>query len=200
MFHPECFSCHQCSTALECVAFYPEPTGKRHERLAAEGIPTDSDIDIRFFCHLDFHEFFSPRCKSCKTPIEGEVIVAAGAEWHVGHFFCGECGDPFDSNKPFVERDGYAYCVSCHTKRTSARCRACKKQILEEMTVEALGGKWHEGCFVCFECQGGFGAEGRFFVRDVEVECTEKEKRRGMKVKMEERAVCQGCEEKRLKA
>jgi len=200
MFHPECFNCHQCSTALECVAFYPEPTSKRHERLAAEGIPIDSDIDIRFFCHLDFHEFFSPRCKSCKTPIEGEVIVAAGAEWHVGHFFCGECGDPFDSNKPFVERDGYAYCVSCHTKRTSARCRACKKQILEEMTVEALGGKWHEGCFVCFECQGGFGAEGRFFVRDVEVECTEKEKRRGMKVKMEERAVCQGCEEKRLKA
>jgi LIM domain len=200
MFHPECFNCHQCSTALECVAFYPEPTSKRHERLAAEGIPTDSDIDIRFFCHLDFHEFFSPRCKSCKTPIEGEVIVAAGAEWHVGHFFCGECGDPFDSNKPFVERDGYAYCVSCHTKRTSARCRACKKQILEEMTVEALGGKWHEGCFVCFECQGGFGAEGRFFVRDVEVECTEKEKRRGMKVKVEERAVCQGCEEKRLKA
>jgi hypothetical protein len=200
MFHPECFTCHQCSTALECVAFYPEPTSKRHERLAAEGIPTDSDIDIRFFCHLDFHEFFSPRCKSCKTPIEGEVIVAAGAEWHVGHFFCGECGDPFDSNKPFVERDGYAYCVSCHTKRTSARCRACKKQILEEMTVEALGAKWHEGCFVCFECQGGFGAEGRFFVRDIEVECTEKEKRRGMKVKMEERAVCQGCEEKRLKA
>jgi hypothetical protein len=200
MFHPECFTCHQCSTALECVAFYPEPANKRHERLEAEGIPADSDIDIRFFCHLDFHEFFSPRCKSCKTPIEGEVIVAAGAEWHVGHFFCGECGDPFDSNTPFVERDGYAYCVRCHTRRTSARCRACKKQILEEMTIEALGGKWHEACFVCFECDGGFGDEGRFFVREVEVECTEKEKRRGMNVKEEERAVCQGCEEKRLKA
>jgi hypothetical protein len=36
---------------------------------------------------------FSPRCKSCKTPIEGEVVVACGAEWHVGHFFCAECGD-----------------------------------------------------------------------------------------------------------
>jgi hypothetical protein len=200
MFHPECFTCHHCSTALECVAFYPEPTNKRHERLEAEGMPADSDADIRFFCHLDFHEFFSPRCKSCKTPIEGEVIVAVGAEWHVGHFFCGECGDPFDSNTPFVERDGHAYCVRCHTRRTSARCRACKKQILDEMAVEALGGRWHETCFVCFECTGGFGDEGRFFVRDVEVECTEKEKRRGTKAKMEERAVCQGCEEKRLKA
>ena len=200
MFHPECFTCHQCSTALECVAFYPEPEDKRKERLESEGLSPDSDTDIRFFCHLDFHEFFSPRCKSCKTPIEGEVIVAAGAEWHVGHFFCGECGDPFDSNTPFVERDGYAYCVRCHTRRTSARCRACKNQILDEMTIEALGGKWHEACFVCFECSGGFGDEGRFFVRDVEVECTEKEKRRGMKVKKEERAVCQGCEERRLKA
>jgi hypothetical protein len=200
MFHPECFTCHHCSTALECVAFYPEPANKRQERLEAAGMPADSDADIRFFCHLDFHEFFSPRCKTCKTPIEGEVILAVGAEWHVGHFFCGECGDPFDLNTPFVERDGYAYCVRCHTRRTSARCRACKKQILDEVTVEALGGKWHETCFVCFECTGGFGEEGRFFVRDVEVECTEKEKRRGMKAKMEERAVCQGCEEKRLKA
>jgi hypothetical protein len=200
MFHPECFTCHQCSTALECVAFYPEPTNRRQERLEVEGIPVDSDLDIRFFCHLDFHELFSPRCKNCKTPIEGEVIMAAGGEWHVGHFFCGECGDPFDSNTPFVERDGYAYCVKCHTRRTSARCKACKNQILEEMTVEALGGKWHEACFVCFECNGGFGDEGRFYVRDVEVECTEKEKRRGMKVKMEERAACQSCEERRLKA
>jgi hypothetical protein len=21
------------------------------------------------------------------------VVVACGAEWHVGHFFCAECGD-----------------------------------------------------------------------------------------------------------
>jgi LIM domain len=200
-FHPECFTCYHCSTSLECVAFYPEPANKRLERLAAEAIDPDSpEADLRFYCHLDFHEFFSPRCRSCKTPIEGEVIVAAGGEWHPGHFFCGECGDPFDSNTPFVEKDGYAYCVSCHTKRTSARCRACKKQILDELTVEALGGTWHEECFVCLECAGGFGEEGRYFVREVEVEGTEKERRRGIMKKIEERAVCEGCEGRRLKA
>jgi len=200
-FHPECFTCHHCSTPLECVSFYPEPEKKRVERREAEGIPLDSpEADLRFYCHLDFHEFFSPRCRSCKTPIEGEVIVAAGAEWHVGHFFCAECGDPFDSDTPFVEKDGYAYCVSCHTKRTSVRCRECKKQILDEMTVEALGGKWHEHCFTCFECGSGFGEDGRFFVRDIPVEPTEKEKRKGIMRKMEERAVCAACEERRLKA
>lgn len=174
---------------------------KRQQRLEAEGIEEGSEeADIRFYCSLDYAEMFAPRCKSCKTPIEGEVIVAAGAEWHVGHFFCAECGDPFDSNTPFVERDGYAYCVRCHTKRTSARCRECKQQILDEVTVEALGGKWHEKCFKCFECDRDFGDDGRFFIRDVPVEPTEKERRKGITSKMEEKAVCSGCEERRLKA
>lgn len=90
-FHPECFACFHCQTPLECVAFYEEPESSRNERLA--DAPSDIDRVSRFYCHLDFHELFSPRCKSCKTPIEGEVVVACGAEWHVGHFFCAECGD-----------------------------------------------------------------------------------------------------------
>ena len=107
-FHPECFVCYHCGEALECVAFYPEPGTKREERVARiqarsngqcteerDGMTEmdDGDEGLRFYCHLDFHEFFSPRCRSCKTPIEGEVVVACGGEWHVGHFFCAECGD-----------------------------------------------------------------------------------------------------------
>ena len=106
-FHPECFRCYHCGEGLECVAFYPEPESKREKRLLrcfedldcregtdGEGeINLDHDASTRFYCHLDYHEFFSPRCKSCKTPIEGEVVVACGAHWHVGHFFCAECGD-----------------------------------------------------------------------------------------------------------
>lgn len=90
-FHPECFICFYCHTPLECVAFYEEPAASRDERLT--NAPDGVDRVPRFYCHLDFHELFSPRCKSCKTPIEGEVVVACGSEWHVGHFFCAECGD-----------------------------------------------------------------------------------------------------------
>ena len=106
-FHPKCFRCYHCGEGLECVAFYPEPEEKREQRLLRcfENLnyknetnltgedEHDNDTSLRFYCHLDFHEFFSPRCKSCKTPIEGEVVVACGAHWHVGHFFCAECGD-----------------------------------------------------------------------------------------------------------
>lgn len=94
MFHPECFTCFHCSTPLECVAFYPEPDGARAERLENEQQSQGfADEGLRFFCHLDFHEAFSPRCKNCKTPVEGHVVVACGSTWHEGHFFCAECGD-----------------------------------------------------------------------------------------------------------
>lgn len=163
-FHPSCFICHQCHTNLELVAFYPEPEKNRSERSSriearqsGDAFPIDDllqqeiddgDDTLRFYCHLDFHELFSPRCKSCKTPIEGEVVVACGAEWHPGHFFCAQCGDPFDSTTPFVEKDGYAWCVGCHTNRYSSKCRKCKKPVTETV-VKALGHDWHESCFVC---------------------------------------------------
>lgn len=171
-FHPECFTCFQCGEHLECVAFYPEPSNKHAERverirarmsgqdityLPTHPTPEDmarleyedgTDESSRFFCHLDFHELFSPRCKSCKTPIEGEVIVACGAEWHAGHFFCAQCGDPFNSSTPFVEKEGYAWCVNCHTNRFSTKCKGCRKPVTDTV-VKALGAEWHANCFVC---------------------------------------------------
>lgn len=175
-FHPGCFICHTCSTNLECVAFYPEPDAARENREGGDG-------DIRFFCHLDFHEQFSPRCKSCKTPIEsGEVIQACGGTWHPGHFFCAQCGDPFDSTTPFVEREGFAWCVGCHSTRTAVKCRGCKKGIMD-VVVKAAGAEWHETCFRCGQCRGGF-ADGRYFLREESGE---------------ELVVCVGCEERRLK-
>lgn len=169
-FHPQCFSCFQCGELLECVAFYPEPDTFRSDRVAriraraaGEEIPLtrndhskhphpseeeDGDESLRFYCHLDFHELFSPRCRSCKTPIEGEVVVACGGEWHVGHFFCAECGDPFDAQTPFVEKEGYAWCVDCHTRRYSNKCAGCRRPVVD-MVVKALGKEWHGECFRC---------------------------------------------------
>ncbi|KAL8835303.1 MAG: hypothetical protein Q9170_003389 [Blastenia crenularia] len=161
-FHPDCFTCFHCSELLECVAFYPEPDAFRDDRVvrirartegtevpdeAGKSWEDDGDESLRFYCHLDFHEKFSPRCRSCKTPIEGEVVVACGGEWHVGHFFCAQCGDPFDPKTPFVEKDGYAWCVGCHTNRFSDKCRGCKKPVVDLV-----------------ECGGSF-EDGRFFTR-----------------------------------
>ncbi|KAL3450970.1 hypothetical protein BJX65DRAFT_268695 [Aspergillus insuetus] len=195
-FHTECFSCHHCQTPLECVAFYQEPEVKRNERLA-DPSSSEEDRAPRFYCHLDFHELFSPRCKSCKTPIEGEVVVACGAEWHVGHFFCAECGDPFNSDTPFVEKDGFAWCLNCHSRRTAPSCSGCKKPVLDDVVISAVGGKWHDSCFVCHECGNGFGPEGRYFVREGEPRRTARGRIIGGPVQL---AVCERCEGIRLKS
>lgn len=217
-FHPECFSCHHCNTPLECVAFYSEPEAKRTERLADTDPDDEEAQSTRFYCHLDYHELFSPRCKSCKTPIEGEVVVACGAEWHVGHFFCAECGDvcffplpyhfyeainskltakqPFTPTTPFVEKSGFAWCLRCHTRRSASRCQGCSQPVLEEVVVTALGGQWHQNCFNCSECKGGFGPDGRFFVKEGPPKRTAKGRIIGGPV---EYAVCETCEGQRLK-
>ncbi|KAM5445180.1 hypothetical protein MaudCBS49596_007769 [Microsporum audouinii] len=196
--HPECFNCFHCHTPLECVAFYPEPEEKRQKRLSHAESYHDLGLDApRFYCHLDFHELFSPRCKSCKTPIEGEVIVACGSTWHAGHFFCAECGDPFTPTTPFVEKEGFAWCVRCHSRRTASKCKACKKPVLDDVVVSALGGQWHDECFRCHECQGSFGPDGRFFVRQGKPKVNARGRQIGGPVEL---PVCESCESKRLKA
>ncbi|KAE8354066.1 hypothetical protein BDV28DRAFT_93429 [Aspergillus coremiiformis] len=196
-FHPECFICQHCQTPLECVAFYQEPDAKRQERLMGVSENDEEAHLLRFYCHLDFHELFSPRCKSCKTPIEGEIVVACGAEWHVGHFFCAECGDPFNHETPFVEKDGFAWCLQCHSRRTSPRCSGCKKPVLDDVVISAIGGQWHEQCFTCHECGAGFGPDGRYFVREGDPKRTAKGRIIGGPVQL---AVCERCEGIRLKA
>lgn len=198
-FHPHCFTCHHCAEPLECVAFYPEPDSARTarvERIEArlacqthalpdekegETAADDGDSSLRFYCHLDYHELYSPRCRSCKTPIESEVVLACGGSWHVGHFFCAECGDPFDAKTPFVEKNGYAWCVGCHAAKFSGKCKGCRKPVVEG-GLSALGAEWHAECFCCVECGGHF-EDGRFFTRE-----------------NEEKPVCVACEERRLKA
>ncbi|KAI2622945.1 hypothetical protein GGS26DRAFT_583746 [Hypomontagnella submonticulosa] len=178
-FHPHCFRCYACGTKLEALEISPEPESFRSERLArirrraagevldetpGQTMAEDGDERLRFYCHLDWHELFAPRCKHCRTPILGEHVVALGAHWHYGHFFCAECGDPFEQGATHIEKDGYAWCVGCQTKRTERRapkCRGCKTAVVGQY-VRALGGEWHDECFRCATCGGGFD-DGQIF-------------------------------------
>lgn len=188
-FHPQCFTCYTCGTSLEALEISPEPEASRAARLdriarreAGEVLPEepgqtmaeDGDTRLRFYCHLDWHELYAPRCKTCTTPIIGEHIVALGHHFHYGHFFCAECGDPFEKGMTHIEKDGYAWCVGCQTKRTERRapkCRRCRRPVIGEY-VQALGGEWHDECFRCGSCGGGF-EDGQIFPVDNGIRCTQ---------------------------
>ncbi|KAI1845630.1 hypothetical protein JX266_008241 [Neoarthrinium moseri] len=187
-FHPQCFTCYTCGTSLEALEISPEPDSFRKERLsriarreAGEPLPEepgktmaeDGDARLRFYCHLDWHELFAPRCKTCTTPIIGEHVVALGHHFHYGHFFCAECGDPFERGMTHIEKDGYAWCVACQTRRTERRapkCKRCRKPVIGQY-VQALGGEWHDECFRCGACGGGFD-DGQIFPVGDGIRCT----------------------------
>ncbi|KAL8419400.1 hypothetical protein RB594_002578 [Gaeumannomyces avenae] len=192
-FHPHCFSCYTCGTSLEALEISPEPEPARDARLnrirrraagelldeaPGQTMAEDGDERLRFFCHLDWHEQFAPRCKHCTTPIIGEHIVALGGHWHIGHFFCAECGDPFQHGATHIEKDGYAWCAGCQAKQTERRapkCRRCKGAVIGQY-VRALGAEWHDECFRCATCGGGFD-DGQVFPREaadglIEILCT----------------------------
>ncbi|KAF5310513.1 hypothetical protein D9619_008018 [Psilocybe cf. subviscida] len=175
-YHPACFKCTVCSDLLEHVSSYEH-----------EGRP---------YCHLDYHETFAPRCFSCKTAIVEEQFIslddpALGKRaYHAQHFFCAECGDPFlspsafptDSQgefalsgdgefEGFTVYKGHPYCEACHVRLRLPKCKRCKKSIRDnDEAVEALGGKWCWGCFVCASCQNPF-QDPSFFQRDNQPFC-----------------------------
>ena len=90
--------------------------------------------------------------------------------YHEQHFFCAECGDPFlppsssasgnrsfagdgafeDADVGFTVYKGHPYCENCHVRLRMPKCKRCNKSIRDgARAVEALGGKWCWGCFVC---------------------------------------------------
>jgi hypothetical protein len=200
-FHPQCFICFTCGTGLEALEVFEETPPKRAERLdriqrRARGeilleidgqtMAEDGDSRLRYFCHLDWHEIYAPKCKHCTTPILGEHTIALGEHWHFGHFFCAECGDPFEKGMSHIEKDGYAWCLSCQTKRTerqAPKCKKCKLPVIGE-AIQAMGGEWHDKCFRCITCRGDF-PDGSFFPKEVNNETV---------------VVCTKCMEMELKA
>ena len=104
---------------------------------------------------------------------------------------------PFDPQTPFVEKDGFAWCLQCYSKRSAPRCMGCKEPIMDDVMITAIGGQWHDECFVCHECGTGLGSDGRFFIKEGEPKRTAKGRIIGGPVQL---PVCEKCEAIRLRA
>ncbi|KAL7409391.1 hypothetical protein BDY24DRAFT_403294 [Mrakia frigida] len=158
VWHPKCYKCTTCGLQLEHVSPY-EQEGK-------------------LYCHFDYHELFTTRCYTCKTPIVDERFFTVNSPsaptlpryYHELHFFCSECGDPFldplrstaaggtgrdEEEDQGIEEEmkihwwkDHPFCEKCDVKLHNPKCAKCRLA-LEGEYLEALGGKWHPGCLVC---------------------------------------------------
>ncbi|KAF7489362.1 Paxillin [Sarcoptes scabiei] len=129
-WHPEHFTCAKCSQKLGDSTFF--------ER---DGVA---------YCEQDYHRLFSPKCNHCNQPIYDRCITALDKTWHPEHFFCAHCGKNF-GDEGYHEKAGNAYCRQDFFKLFAPKCSGCTKPI-EDNYVNALGGQWHQECFVCKDC------------------------------------------------
>ncbi|KAI8384987.1 uncharacterized protein BYT42DRAFT_564301 [Radiomyces spectabilis] len=150
-WHADCFKCRHCGQDLEHIAFYEK-----------DGQP---------YCALDYHELFSTRCDYCNTPIEEKSISALGKHYHVGHFFCRECGKPFDESSAYMVHEGHPYCEKDYLNKYGHKCMGCGEYIMGEF-LGALDGDWHKECFVCASCGKAF-TSATFYVRNNKPFCEE---------------------------
>ncbi|XP_051749973.1 PDZ and LIM domain protein 5a isoform X6 [Ctenopharyngodon idella] len=140
-WHPEEFTCAHCSVSLSELGFVEEQGS--------------------VYCQHCYEEFFAPTCARCQYKILGEVINALKQTWHVYCFLCASCQQPI-RNDTFHLEDGEPYCERDYYSLFGTGCRGCDFPIeAGDKFLEALGGTWHDTCFVCSVCS--VSLEGQTF-------------------------------------
>jgi len=139
-YHPEHFVCGNCKDPLGTRNFF-EQNGAPH-------------------CERCFQELYCPKCAHCDKPVLDRCITALGKKWHMDHFICTQCLNPFGGGN-FFERDGRPYCEADFYALFAPKCGSCHDPIRGDC-INALGQQWHPEHFVCTYCQKSF-AGGSFF-------------------------------------
>ena len=151
LFHPNHFLCHLCSTPLG---------GKPYQ-----------ERDGHFHCEACYAQRFNPRCAACQEAIVGAYVSALGRTFHPHHFTCHHCQAPFPDHH-FRQHDDRAYCESDYALLFAPPCHTCHQPVVGAV-FEALGQKYHLGCFVCVEGGHTIGEGVMFHMHEGQVYCPE---------------------------
>lgn len=134
VWHPEHFTCSNCTKALQNTTFVYE--------------------EDKIFCEDCYQNQFAQTCYSCHQPILGPCISAVGRHWHQEHFSCSRCSADLSKGEGFNMDNNLLFCSECFSSLFGATCYGCSKRIAgEELWVEALDHQWHPACFSCENCK-----------------------------------------------
>lgn len=92
------------------------------------------------------------RLRLVQVGFRGSVILGLCVFSHalVGELSMSGDGDFEADDVGFTVYRGHPYCEACHVRLRLPKCKRCKRSIRDgDEAVEALGGKWCWGCFVC---------------------------------------------------
>ncbi|GMT23350.1 hypothetical protein PFISCL1PPCAC_14647, partial [Pristionchus fissidentatus] len=130
-FHAYHFDCTKCKKNLDSTARI-----MKNELFCARCYDLQCDI-----------------CPDCKHPVDHETersVEACGKHWHIGHFRCAHCGDPFNG-KEYHERRGKAYCRKDFVSLFGDYCFKCGAGLAGD-SVRIFDKGWCPGCYSCRAC------------------------------------------------
>ena len=110
--------------------------------------------------------FVGTPCAVCKEFIVGMSVSIQGQSMHPDCFKCDHCDKPL-ANEPCTTKDGKYYCPESYNELFAEKCAHCGDALTGQYVI-ALGEKYHQEHFVCYECQSPF--EGGKFVKQTDTE------------------------------
>ncbi|RKP14569.1 hypothetical protein BJ684DRAFT_15121 [Piptocephalis cylindrospora] len=113
-------------------------------------------------------------CAECGQVIEGRMVRALGAAYHLQCFRCAECGVavaqrffPIESSKGGRR---YPLCETDYFRRLDLICATCNGA-LRSSYITALDKKYHMNHFTCSACATVFGPQDSYYEHDGHVYC-----------------------------
>jgi len=118
-------------------------------------------------------------CGICNQPLGNSYVSLSNPTGKMNvHSDCFKChADDAPITGPFNwGEDGELYCREHWTEIFCESCTGCSKKISSGVSVNALGGKWHQSCFVCTMCCtplscSADGGEFQFYLHNGSVSC-----------------------------
>ncbi|CAF1108964.1 unnamed protein product [Adineta steineri] len=166
-----CSKCHQIIDN-HCLKYKDEYHHAYHFQCTSCQIQLDENgREVRglLYCLPCYNKLDVPVCGACRRLIDDRVISALGKQWHVEHFCCARCGQPFYGSKHF-ENKGLAYCESDYHFLFGSLCFVCNT-LITEGAYTACNKKYCADHFACSLCEKKMNEKSKFFDVDATPVC-----------------------------
>ncbi|KAJ3067042.1 hypothetical protein HDU98_009740 [Podochytrium sp. JEL0797] len=146
-FHADCFFCSHCGDKLSSATRFVEEQGK-------------------VYCLADYESLYARACAGCgkktgTSSADGTVTpLVQVSKDQVFHLDCFKCSRPgctllLSPNEFYQGSGGEPICQMHYYQMQDAVCCACDKVVIGAC-VNALGKRYHRGCFACTFCKQSF--------------------------------------------
>ncbi|CAF1155382.1 unnamed protein product [Rotaria sordida] len=168
------YICSTCQQIIDnkCIKYKGEYYHAYHFQCSSCRIELDHnarEVHDLLYCQSCYNKLDLPVCAACRRLIDGRVVSALGKQWHVEHFCCARCGQPFCGSKHY-ENNGLAYCEIDYHILFGSTCFICNR-IITNGAYTACNKKYCPDHFACSQCETKMNEKSKFFDVDATPVC-----------------------------